>query len=299
MKSPIRDLRASEVLIQPSDNRLPIWTKPPVFCPGSQRLSTDGRRKLKRNLMNADHGPFRTCCPPTPQQPSKRVCRNLTAEFCCSETSSSAEPNLDLWVLRTLGLKDRDTIDTSNDSSFSPSVASSSVHNSCQRSEHQTDCRYGPADCHNPAKPPQNHFPATAPTRPIRSYNSSTDVQTQQLTEEPAFSRSPVCSSTTRHPAYWSPLQDRILFSPPGVPFSPTLSSAPVLNQQWMSASGGGPATPAAGSQTPRSRTDVAFSMSLSPSSSVKTHSFPQGQAFVRKDPEGTWHVTWVPRQGP
>lgn len=249
--------------------------------------------------MYADDGPSQTCCLPTPQQASKRVCRNLTAEFCCSETSSSSEPNLDLWVLRTLGLKDRDTIDTNDSSSSNPSVSSSSVHSSCQRLDHQPDRRYGPADCHeascgHPAKSPQNHtadFTATAPTGPIRSHDSLTDVQTLQLTEEPAFSRSPDCSSTT-HPAYWSPSQDKILFSPPGLPFSPTLSSTPVLNQQWMSVSSGSPVTP-------RSRTDVAFSMSLSPSSSVKTHSFPQGQAFVRKDPEGTWHVTWVPRQGP
>lgn len=235
--------------------------------------------------------------------------------------SSSSEPNLDLWVLRTLGLKDRDTIDTSNDSSssspgcsrflvtsssestlnssFSPSVASSSVRNSCRGLTHQTDCRYSPADCQeasygNPAKSPPNcttcpsrcsDFTATGLTRPCEAA-----FQTPQLTEEPVFSQSPDCSSTAQHPAYWSPSQDKVHFSPPAVPFSPISSSTPVLNQQWTSVSG---------SQTPRSRTDVAFSMSLSPSSSVKTHSFPQGQAFVRKDPEGRWHLTWVPRQGP
>ncbi|CAG02167.1 unnamed protein product, partial [Tetraodon nigroviridis] len=41
----------------------------------------------------------------------------------------------------------------------------------------------------------------------------------------------------------------------------------------------------------------VVFSMSLSPSCSVRTHTFPQGQAFVRKNPEGRWNFTWVPRQ--
>uniref|UniRef100_A0A8K9X049 Geminin coiled-coil domain containing n=1 Tax=Oncorhynchus mykiss TaxID=8022 RepID=A0A8K9X049_ONCMY len=52
---------------------------------------------------------------------------------------------------------------------------------------------------------------------------------------------------------------------------------------------------------TPRGRTELAFSMSLNPSSSVrlKTHSFPQGQAFVRKDTLGGWNFTWVPKQGP
>uniref|UniRef100_A0A4W5Q6C6 Geminin coiled-coil domain containing n=1 Tax=Hucho hucho TaxID=62062 RepID=A0A4W5Q6C6_9TELE len=52
---------------------------------------------------------------------------------------------------------------------------------------------------------------------------------------------------------------------------------------------------------TPRSQTELAFSMSLNPSSSVrlKTHSFPQGQAFVRKNTQGGWNFTWVPKQGP
>uniref|UniRef100_A0A8C9ZWB4 Geminin coiled-coil domain containing n=1 Tax=Sander lucioperca TaxID=283035 RepID=A0A8C9ZWB4_SANLU len=182
-----------------------------------KKLTADGRRKLKRNLI-------------------KRVCRNLTAEFCSesSETSSSSEPNLDLWVLRTLGLKDRDTIDTSNNSSSSSSG-------------------YSLGSLEIPAK----------------------------------------------HPTYWSP---------PGesVPFSPISSSSPVIHQQWTPVSDCSPTSPSAEvrkppatPQMPRSRTDLAFSMSLSPSSSVKTHSFPQGQAFVRKDTGGRWNFTWVPRQGP
>eukprot|EP00062_Callorhinchus_milii_P021601 gi/632978536/ref/XP_007905967.1/ PREDICTED: geminin coiled-coil domain-containing protein 1 [Callorhinchus milii] len=42
-------------------------------------------------------------------------------------------------------------------------------------------------------------------------------------------------------------------------------------------------------------KTDVAFSTSLSPHRNVKTHSFHQGQAFVRRDEEGGWKFTWVP----
>lgn len=305
------------------------------------------------------------------------------AEFCSesSEISSSSEPNLDLWVLRTLGLKDRDTIDTSNDdsslsgyslsslvydaeatssseytlnSSFSSSVATStppSVHSYCQRSTHQNDYRYSAAECQevncgNPAKSPQNcttspgqcsDFTTTgltrqyeAPEAVIRSYNPLTTFQSPPLTEELPLTQPPdraeICSITAssqvqtlegnpaKHPAYWSPLrcsqtlsQDRIQFSPSGerVPFSPTSSSSPAMNQLWTPVRGGSPTSPSAESQppvkpqTPRSRKDLAFSMSLSPSSSVKTHSFPQGQAFVRKDTEGQWNFTWVPRQGP
>ncbi|XP_053316352.1 geminin coiled-coil domain-containing protein 1 [Spea bombifrons] len=44
-------------------------------------------------------------------------------------------------------------------------------------------------------------------------------------------------------------------------------------------------------------KTEVAFSTSLSPHNNVKTHSFSQGQAFVRRDNEGGWKFTWVPKQ--
>ncbi|XP_029964514.1 geminin coiled-coil domain-containing protein 1-like [Salarias fasciatus] len=77
---------------------------------------TSDRRKLKRKLTDLQERSLKNC---RPLQVSKRVCRNLTAQFNCSSSESSAysEPNLDLWVLRTLGLKDRDTIDTSSQSS--------------------------------------------------------------------------------------------------------------------------------------------------------------------------------------
>ncbi|OCT80675.1 geminin coiled-coil domain-containing protein 1-like [Xenopus laevis] len=44
-------------------------------------------------------------------------------------------------------------------------------------------------------------------------------------------------------------------------------------------------------------KTEVAFSTSLQPHCNVKTHSFSQGQAFVRRDTQGGWKFTWVPKQ--
>ncbi|XP_012784559.1 geminin coiled-coil domain-containing protein 1 [Ochotona princeps] len=44
-------------------------------------------------------------------------------------------------------------------------------------------------------------------------------------------------------------------------------------------------------------KTEMAFSTSLSPHCNVKTHSFHQGQAFVRRDEKGGWKFTWVPKQ--
>ncbi|KAI5281669.1 Geminin Coiled-Coil Domain-Containing Protein 1 [Manis pentadactyla] len=65
------------------------------------------------------------------------------------------------------------------------------------------------------------------------------------------------------------------------------------------------PANPAGGLQTlpyytadvSPNKTEMAFSTSLSPHCNVKTHSFHQGQAFVRRDEEGGWKFTWVPKQ--
>ncbi|KAM4771092.1 geminin coiled-coil domain-containing protein 1 [Rhinophrynus dorsalis] len=44
-------------------------------------------------------------------------------------------------------------------------------------------------------------------------------------------------------------------------------------------------------------KTEVAFSTSLKPHCNLKTHSFSQGQAFVRRDVQGGWKFTWVPKQ--
>ncbi|TKS65167.1 Geminin coiled-coil domain-containing protein 1 [Collichthys lucidus] len=306
----------------------------------AKKLAADGRRKLKRNLASVDDGPSQTF------HVSKRVCRNLTAEFCSesSETASSSEPNLDLWVLRTLGLKDKDTIDTSIDSStsspelslvydaaitssLSPSVVTStpsSVHGYHLRSTHHTDYSAArnheanccdsagsPQNCSNPGHPGQRCVlttsappgPYEGPEAVIQSYNTLTAFQSLPFPLSPDRASRRV-QTLEKDPAYWSPLtpsQDNIHLSPPAdrVPFSPILSSSPVLNRLWTPVRGVSPASPSVGSQTPRSRTDLAFAMSLSPSSSVKTHSFPQGQAFIRKDTGGRWNFTWVPRQGP
>ncbi|XP_069390869.1 geminin coiled-coil domain-containing protein 1 [Paralichthys olivaceus] len=344
----------------------------------AKKLSADGRRKLKRNLMY-DEVSFQACGHQltAPPQVSKRVCRNLTAEFSSESSESSAvssEPNLDLWVLRTLGLKDKDTIDTSNESlsspghslrssvydatvtsssssgytlnSLSPSAAThSSAHSCCQSSTLHTEYMYDAAksqeaNCGYPAESSQNcttppgqrsdFTPLSgrleAPAAVIRSLDALTNFQSPLITEN--FTKSPdraeICSITASsrtqsldghpayRPAYWSSQEDsqtpsEDTFSPPvkRITFSPVSSSSPVQTQPCTPARGCSPTSPSAGSQppatpgTPRSRTDLAFTMSLSLSSSVKTHSFPQGQAFVSKHTDGRWNFTWLPRQGP
>uniref|UniRef100_A0A3Q2VUX4 Geminin coiled-coil domain containing n=2 Tax=Haplochromis burtoni TaxID=8153 RepID=A0A3Q2VUX4_HAPBU len=317
----------------------------------AKKLTADGRRKLKRSLACFDSFCGDQRAPP--QQISKRVCRNLTAQFCSEslETSACSEPNLDLWVLRTLGLKDRDTIDTSEESSsewslrslvydtavnpssfpecnpnssFGPPVIIStdtSVHSYCQRATHGTSCRYSAAECQeaNCENPPESasncpdDFTATRvsthyefPEATTRTY-SAPSAETCSLT---AFSQVQTLEGNPAdHHSYWSSLQETqtpsqhtIQFNPPAERVFPTPVLPSGADQPRSSASGfipTSPCHPPAAPHTPRNRTDLAFSMSLSPSSSVKTHSFPQGQAFVRKDVEGRWNFTWVPRQEP
>ncbi|XP_071384805.1 geminin coiled-coil domain-containing protein 1 [Centroberyx affinis] len=237
----------------------------------AKKLTADGSRKLKRSLLQADIGTFQNHGSSRllmdSQRVSKRVCRNLTAEFCSeSEMSAVSEPNLDLWVLRTLGLKDQDTIDTSNESpsrtEYTPSSSSSS--------------EYSLSSSYNTTVTSPNHPPVFS-----CSFSS-------EYTLNSSFSPS---VSTSTPPAInnsSTPVTSQHLSSMPNNHCHSPISSTGGAAATHL------PATP----QTPRSRTDLAFSMSLSPSSSVKTHSFPQGQAFVRKDTQGRWNFTWVPKQG-
>lgn len=81
-------------------------------------------------------------------------------------------------------------------------------------------------------------------------------------------------------------------------PFLPQFSSAPCISSPVPSVS----ALPAyglpylTGGLSPN-RTEVAFTTCLSPHCNVRTHSFQQGQAFVRRDDDGGWRFTWVPKQ--
>ncbi|NXD89275.1 GEMC1 protein, partial [Chaetorhynchus papuensis] len=83
-----------------------------------------------------------------------------------------------------------------------------------------------------------------------------------------------------------------------GSPFPPQFSSAPCLSPPVPSVSShptyGLPYL--TGDLSPN-KTEVAFTTSLSPHRNVRTHSFHQGQAFVRRDDDGGWRFTWVPKQ--
>ncbi|XP_049582479.1 geminin coiled-coil domain-containing protein 1 isoform X1 [Syngnathus scovelli] len=173
-------------------------------------------------------------------QVSKRICRNLSAEFNSTESSSaessSFSSELDLWVLRTLGLKDPDTIDTSS----MPTVYQENF------SPEQSDCSYG---------------------------------STESLQSHPAFMAS---TPDHRSPPQEPPISELTHFGQ--TPFN-----SPLLNCSWS------PQSPSQVGQGESGHPDLAFAMSLNPASSVKTLSYPQGQAFVRRDPQGHYNFTWLP----
>nr|XP_057935619.1 geminin coiled-coil domain-containing protein 1 [Doryrhamphus excisus] len=209
-------------------------------------------KKLKRKL------PHRSLSLHPSPEVSKRICRNLTAEF-CSESPATSEPALDLWVLRTLGLKDRDTIDLSS-AACQQSSAVTPPPSYCQSSPAESECSYRSSYS---SEDPLSHTDSVTPVHMWTGRGPHEDV-------ERGFSQTPqgshFCSSTQPfHSAYCAPC-----------------TTSPVKSQ---SRTQGG------------DQSDLAFSMSLNPSSSVKTLSFPQGQAFVRRNPQGRWNFTWVPTQ--
>ncbi|XP_068616135.1 geminin coiled-coil domain-containing protein 1-like, partial [Brachionichthys hirsutus] len=255
------------------------------FLNSSKRHPADGRRKRKRKRNIEHFQNLRTSRPV-----SKKVCRNLAAEFCSktTETCSTPEPNLDLWVLRTLGLKDRDTIDTSNGSWSSSSSSqqcsrSSSFDSSCSSSTpspvHRFMIRAAEGqNCWTLGSGQRYDFSAARLAR----QHEAPEAPPQKELRTAEFCPGPVQTQA----AHWSP--NKIQFSPP-----PASSSSPFMNRLTsVSAS-------SARCRPPSIRKDLAFSMSISPSSSVRTHSFPHGQAFVRKDPDGKWNFTWLPRRPP
>lgn len=159
---------------------------------------------------------------------------------------------------------------------------------------------------HYEAKPSD---PSNSP-QTCRFYGEETAFRSSTTAEQPPNTQTQFTTASsqvqtperdpTGPPAYQSlSSRDSIQFGRPSACVSP---SSPSVNRLWTSGgrSGGGATVSMVGYRppaTPCCRVDLAFSMSLSPSSSVRTISFTQGQAFVRKDTEGRCNFTWVPTQ--
>nr|XP_020820478.1 geminin coiled-coil domain-containing protein 1 [Phascolarctos cinereus] len=175
----------------------------------------------------------------------KNAKRSLFSEFAACEGRPS--PPVDPWVLKTLGLKDLDTIDDSVPANYSAVLS----------------------------QPEGSTF--------------------QQLPGEEAIVGLPISDESAQvaplHNTGSQQQEDLLFFSgvsdqPGALPSLSNLSPNPFPPY----------ASPGYTPDVSPNKTDVAFSTSLTPHCHVKTHSFQQGQAFVRRD-EGGWKFTWVPKQ--
>lgn len=214
----------------------------------------------------------------------KRTCRNLSLEF-CSPDEVAATPPLDFWVLETLGLQDEDTINT--DSSFSTehttsfsSPAPSSEHFSPALPDSTMYSPYSDSHCeYSSAIESSCHF---AP-----SLDDSADYLTL------GASRMYTVTTTGSLQGIEVPTGQ---FTPPKAASTPQRLERHCHGNAFSGPPVGG-STSFSAPHVTRSRMDLAFSMSLSPQNSVKTHTFPQGQAFTRRNSQGGWNFTWVPKQ--
>ncbi|XP_066531031.1 geminin coiled-coil domain-containing protein 1 [Hoplias malabaricus] len=250
--------------------------------------SSDSRQR-KRNLY--EEGDFLNLRHLLKGGKHKRVCRNLSLEFCSAE-EIAATPQLDSWILETLGLQNEDIIDP--DSSFSspttdhtPSfnspatsidhfspVAQDSITFSPSANKH---CEYGLMDASSGFA--HNMDRSTEYTR-----NNHSSLYTVTSTGSLVSSQPLIVPEG--------------LFTPPRAASTPhLLHTTSSVQHSHSSPISQGDGVLSLTPHTTRSRTDLAFSMSLSPQSSVKTHTFPQGQAFTRRDSQGGWNFTWVPKQ--
>ncbi|XP_042312116.1 geminin coiled-coil domain-containing protein 1 isoform X3 [Sceloporus undulatus] len=179
--------------------------------------------------------------------------RNLLASFSACEEHPH-HPPVDTWVLRTLGLKDLDTID---DESSSPANYSALTLD----------------------LPPEPSF--------LRSTLGMTDYDIQD--------GQPAGYPCAELPATESPETPRKMSSLSYLPPLPTGPCHPLLTLSHATPLPGiVPCSPETISPT---QMDMAFTASLSPHCNVKTHTFRQGQAFVRRDEDGGWKLTWVPKE--
>lgn len=222
----------------------------------------------------------------------KRTCRNLSLEF-CSADEVAATPPLDSWVLETLGLQDEDTINT--DSSFS---SPTTEHTPSFSSPVPGTDPFNPALQDSTMYSPYSDSPCeySSAIEASCGFGHSLDDNADYLTL--GTSRMYTVTSTGSLQGVELPTRH---FTPPKAASTPQRPHVPTSERHHHSHGFSSPSgDDCAQFTTPhatRSRTDLAFSMSLSPQNSVKTHTFPQGQAFTRRDSQGGWNFTWVPKQ--
>ncbi|KAJ8776061.1 hypothetical protein J1605_015905 [Eschrichtius robustus] len=202
-------------------------------------LSSDGFSKACGKFRKGKRKPKEQRYFPPEIPHHKNAKRNLSSEFANCEQPG---PPVDPWVLRTLGLKDLNTIDDTSSANYSAL---------------------------------SSHPRRTTSTLP-QFLDDAVDYLSasgEDLPIDYGGDRTTPSHNTASHREDFHFLSQ--LSNPPG-----GLQTLPYYT-----------------SDVSPNKTEMAFSTSLSPHCNVKTHSFHQGQAFVRRDEEGGWKFTWVPKQ--
>jgi len=253
----------------------------------------DGSRHRKRT-----HSDLRNLSQLLHNGTGKQTCRNLSLEFCSAE-ELAATPPLDSWILETLGLQDENTVDPArsfNTPSFSCPPPTGDNYNMANvdigfSPNAETRCDYS-SIVDSSSNCSLDTSSGYSTSQSLGSNYSTLDPSAlYTITSTGSLVSSPPAMNTTQH------------FTPPraaSTPYRPQdLSPGPFYNTPGCGSSSppGGDSQLFSTPRMSRNRTDVAFSMSLSPQNSVKTHSFSQGQAFTCRDAQGGWNFTWVPKQ--
>ncbi|XP_056099312.1 geminin coiled-coil domain-containing protein 1 [Rhinichthys klamathensis goyatoka] len=259
----------------------------------SSRKVPDGSRHRKRT-----HGDFRNLSQLLHSGAGKQTCRNLSLEFCSAE-ELAATPPLDSWILETLGLQDENTVDPArsfNTPSFSCPLPTEDHYSMANvdigfSPNAETRCDYS-SIIDSSSNCSLDTSSGYSTSQSLGSNYSTLDPSAlYTITSTGSLVSSPPAMTTAQH------------FTPPraaSTPYRPQdISPGPYYNTPGCGSSSppGGDGQLFSTPRMSRNRTDVAFSMSLSPQNSVKTHSFSQGQAFTCRDAQGGWNFTWVPKQ--
>ncbi|XP_009290113.1 geminin coiled-coil domain-containing protein 1 isoform X1 [Danio rerio] len=261
----------------------------------SKKLLFNGKVPDVSRHRKRMHGDFRNLSQLLHTSEGKRTCRNLSLEFCSAE-ELAATPPLDSWVLETLGLQDENTINperslntttfsrplptedrysVDNTTGFSPNAGTHCDYSSIVDSS--SNCSLDTSSGYSTSQSLGSDYSTLDPSALYTITSTGSPVSSPPALTTAQHFTPPRAASTPYRPQDVSPY-----YSTPGC----GSSTSPGGDKQLFS-------TP----RMSRSKTDLAFSMSLSPQNSVKTHSFPQGQAFTRRDAQGGWNFTWVPKQ--
>ncbi|XP_062408949.1 geminin coiled-coil domain-containing protein 1 [Sardina pilchardus] len=265
-------------------------------------------RKRRQQACAEERGP----CGLVPDGVTKRTCRNLSLEFCSAEELATTPP-LDSWVLETLGLKDQDTIDPESgfgsptldptQPSFNPASSNPVSTSYISPSAHYSPPALGSTCDFSAIMDSSSSYSCSLQSSgsyahdadPSSSHASSLSSASEfsSSVEMPlVYPHTPTVAPQALHPT------GRLLSPDLSERLAPVAASTPQRSPQLQCSSSPRPAGGSSELCSPvQSRSDLAFSMLLSPRNSVRTHSFPQGQAFVRKDVQGGWNFTWVPKQ--